>query len=174
MMRSSKPLVLGAVLLAASLAPTDAATNFEPTESGLRFREVREVPGKDKEELFSSTKKWIGKTFRNPEGATRHSDAGAGHIVLKTYWTPIKFDGISTRTHFDVIIDVKDGAYRMTIENVIVQYGGNNAFKAPIEETSFFKGDKWKRHLRRRNAFTGWFRNLAESLYESVTVDDAW
>ena len=71
-------------------------TTFEQTASGLQFREIKEMPGKDKDFLFHSAKKWINTTFRHPERATTLSDSSTGQIILKTKWADIEFPSVPT------------------------------------------------------------------------------
>ena len=75
-----------------------------------------------KSEIYSTTKQFIGITWKSSKDVIQNDDQDAGVILLKGLTIPIQFmqagATYSYTYSYDVIFKMKDGKYFLTINNV--------------------------------------------------------
>jgi hypothetical protein len=100
-----KKLFIFAILF--SLAWTPA------TIDQLQFKEVIELPGVKKEQIFNKTMQWIAENFKSAKTVIQYKDAKEGKIICQMITTAnttfLTYDFQTTMT-----IDIKDDKSRFT------------------------------------------------------------
>ncbi|MEZ4524439.1 MAG: DUF4468 domain-containing protein [Desulfobacterales bacterium] len=94
----------------------------------LFIRQVSEIPGFSKAQLYEGAKLWVGGSFSDDLDVIRYSDRYEGMIVGQTYipyerqskWGSEFFD-----CRFTVVVEVKDNKIRTTFKELyLFQRGG--------------------------------------------------
>jgi len=104
----------------------------------LLIRQVSEIPGFSKAELYEGAKLWAGASFSDDLDVIRHSDRYEGMIVAQTYipyervskWGSDLFD-----CRFMLIVEVKDNKIRTTFKDLYLFHRGGTQplLKSDIE-----------------------------------------
>ena len=104
---------------------------------------VVEVIGKSSEEIYSSVKKWVLQSYKNPEEVLK-VDLPNEQIRVNGY-KPSMYSGYGlgnrefpVNVEYSLIIDIKEGRYRFSFE-IIKEIGSDGTSSRPI--TIFFKKD---------------------------------
>ena len=102
-----------------------------------------EVDGKSSEEIYSSVKKWVLQSYKNPEEVLK-VDLPNEQIRVNGY-KPSMYSGYGlgnrefpVDVEYSLIIDIKEGRYRFSFE-IIKEIGSDWMSSRPI--TIFFKKD---------------------------------
>ncbi len=109
------------------------------------FSSVDSVPKKTKEQLFSTAKEWIGRTFRDPKTVIK-SENPPTQIVFEGQLTSSENGGSVHSIHGKMELNFKDGRYKWTISNMISywEFMGqmSKSYIEDIPRYSISKGDR--------------------------------
>ena len=122
--------LVSALLAAGAMAGCKSAPPPEPADQeDLFIRQVSEIPGVSKRELFEGAKLWLAGSFSSDLDVIQYANRDQGTIVGKTslpYGRPSKFGGPDRFDfRFTVTVETKDGRIRTTFsEMALVGYHG--------------------------------------------------
>ena len=129
-MKGFRALLLSALLAVGALTGCTTAPPPEPADQeDLFIRQVSEVPGVSRRELFEGAKLWITSSFSSDLDVIQYANRDQGTIVGKTsfpYARPSKFGGSDRYDfRFTVTVETKDGKIRTTFSDMaLVGYHG--------------------------------------------------
>jgi len=101
-----------------------------------KFKEVVNVPGKDKVELFQMAKKWAALTFVSAQDVIQLDDPQGGRLIIKAiypYTERRSLIDIPFICEYSLIIESKDERYRYEFTDIGVK-NDINSEKYPISE----------------------------------------
>jgi hypothetical protein len=130
-MKTQVAVVAMCTLAAVALAKEEAQP-FPRDESGnVRFQEVVQVAGVSAADLYSRAKFWAAKAFVNAKSVIQLDDPASGRFVLKGSLQ--ESYGLTEKVwfHFTLTVEVKDGRYRWTLDQL--EYWGEGQSGEPIE-----------------------------------------
>lgn len=123
-------LLLSALLAAGATAGCKSAPPPEPADQeDLFIRQVSEIPGVSKQELFEGAKLWVASSFSSDLDVIQYANREQGTIIGKTslpYGRPSKWGGADRFDfRFTVTVETKEGRIRTTFsEMALVGYHG--------------------------------------------------
>ena len=128
------PLVLLATLGCAAFVYAGEEVQPFPRDAGgdARFQEVVQVEGATAAQLYGRAKLWAAKAFSSAKDVVQLDDSSGGRLVLKGSDEETFGLGDHVWFHFTLTVEVKDGRYRWTIDQL--QYCGPKSSNCePIE-----------------------------------------
>ena len=116
-------LVLTVLMAAAVMIGCKSTPPPEPaTQEDLFIREVSEIPGIPKNELFEGAKLWLSSGFSSDIDVIQYANRAQGTIIGKTslpYSRPSKWVGSDRFDfRFTVTVETKDGKIRTTFSDM--------------------------------------------------------
>ncbi|MEE4359459.1 MAG: DUF4468 domain-containing protein [Desulfococcaceae bacterium] len=101
----------------------------EPAEpQDLIIRQISDIPGFSKSELYEGAKKWVAGSFSDDLDVIRYSDRYKGIIVGQTYIyhvRPSKWTSDHVfECRFEIIVEVKDEKIRTTFKDLWLFHRG--------------------------------------------------
>lgn len=135
-----------AAVLSQQITPVPTAAQVPtplPTPGPLQFQEVVQVEGATKGQLYDAALRWFPVTFRSGKDVLQIQDKEAGTLA-GTAVEPYRWSGgllvgtMGGTILYRVVVEVKDGRYRATIEgfNSESPHGAQFAFGALTSEAS--------------------------------------
>jgi len=94
----------------------------------VSYQAVEQVQGVDKKELFSRARNWFAQTYQSANSVLQVNDSESGELTGKGSFTitPTMLGmGIPTRVDHTIQVEVKDGRYRVTVNNFYVESKNN-------------------------------------------------
>lgn len=93
------------IILAIIITDLTFGQELTMTSTGTQTVSIVEIPNKSQSELFNSTLDWINKTYKNPN-----------HVIVGTSENQyIRFNGSNGTDTYSILIDFKDGKYRLEL-----------------------------------------------------------
>ena len=88
-------------------------------EASGKFQEVYKVPGMSKDQIYTQALTWTADSFADAKEVIQMKDRDAGRIVGKgvTYYKQRGSFMANTPAEFTMIIECKDGRYRVTFKD---------------------------------------------------------
>ncbi|GBC63993.1 DUF4468 domain-containing protein [Desulfonema ishimotonii] len=136
-----KRLSVGILLSVCVLCGCASAPPPEPAPPDeLTIRQVLEIPGVSKNELFERAKTWVGQSFSNSLDVIQSANRTRGTVIGKTYIShsrPARFgqkDFFELR--FTLMVEAKDNKIRTTFTDMRLmnQFGVQTILKTDMEE----------------------------------------
>lgn len=91
--------------------------NFQSENGRIFIEEIREIPGRSKEDLFDACKLWFSQNFRNAGEVITAESKDQGYISGE-YISPLRVNGIMMDISHKIQVDFKDGRYKIRISNI--------------------------------------------------------
>lgn len=123
--------IVAALLLALALLPGHAVAKKEPplTEEERNVVQVFEAEGYTKDQIYSASKMWIAENFKSAKAVTEYESPEEGTIVGNgnigypcTGGFACSIRAGAWRVGFTMKLESKDGRFRLTFTNVVIQY----------------------------------------------------
>ncbi len=135
-----KSLITGLVIAVflwgcASTPPPEPAATED-----LLIRQVLELPGYSKAELFEKAKAWVGNGFSHSLDVIQYANSTEGVIIGKTrigYVRPRKLNNPENfECRFSILVETRDNRMRVTISEMSFMgpYGRGQIYKTDMEE----------------------------------------
>jgi len=136
------------------------------------YKQVIEIPGKSKQQIFEQSKQWIAKAFVSAKKVIEYESLQEGKIIgnssvalIDSYRTIFGVEMVKGEylARFSMTEDIKEGKLRITIDQVRVQNGYG------VERGENLYDNQWKEIEPKLIAL---IKNLTEHLNKSVS--DNW
>ncbi len=123
----------------------------------FKFIKIDSVSG-SKSDLYSKSKIWIADNFRSTKDVLQMDDKDAGHIVVRTLFKTVAKGGFGNSIGYDYVnfkisIDIKDGKYRIVIDEFEHETGpntrapGGGSLTKDKPESGYYAGFSKKRWI---------------------------
>jgi len=122
---SGSTVLLPLMILAAALAFVGCGTRPDRKPAApdeLTVREVWQVPGFTKDQLFDAANRWVGTNFSDDVDVIQYANRRQGIVVGKTFIPYQRPDAIGLKEKYDLrftlVVEVKDGKVRTTFTDL--------------------------------------------------------
>lgn len=142
-------------------------------EKEKEFEKIVSVPNFNKDQIYSSTKMWVSKSFNSAKTVTDLDSKEDGTIVVKGV-IPFPCEGFSCiskeswYSRFLMRIDIKDGKYRVGFSNIMIGWPASyssglslSAYEGAVSDYDDF------------TAIKGRLLSMVDSLDTEIRVDKA-
>jgi hypothetical protein len=165
------------ICFAAVTLAKDEAQPFPRDEAGhVRFQGVVQVEGAGAAELYGRAKLWAAKAFVSAKDVVQLDDPAGGRLILKG--THDEAYGLTERVwfHLTLTVEVKDGRYRWTLDQLEYSPQGKQGWPIERELTKEGVGVFGRKAAfeRFRKALLALASNLQVAMTTQGTTNDKW
>jgi len=138
---------------------------FQVENGSIIIEDIREIPGKSKDQLFEGVKYWFAQRFNNSSEVITAESKDQGYITGNYIQAHKVQNGLNMDLNHRIQVDLKDGKYRVKISNM-----NNVNYGFPLEQYWLKKDDTF-RPARVKDILQTEkdFNNLFENLFQSIT-----
>lgn len=165
-------LVLGAATLAFAAGP---AKPFPRDQTGrVRFQEVVSVDGVPAADLYSRAKLWAARAFKSAKDVIQLDDPASGRLVLRGMHSEPYMGAHEVWYRFTLAVEVKEGRYRWTLDQVEYTPDGGRGWPIERELTAAGVGIVTRKavHERFRVAILALAADLEKAMNATASGDE--
>lgn len=113
------------IILTAGCAAPGSLDIPKDDEGNYQYQGVVEVEDRSQQELYDTAKEWVANNFRSAQDVIQLDDRENGRLIAKGYY-PIMWVGMERHAYHTLRIETRDGRYRYTIDDFVVNTPGSN------------------------------------------------
>jgi hypothetical protein len=146
-----------------------AQVPVDETTKRITYSEVVEVPGSNKDDLYTRAEQWFAKTYASGNDVVQFKDREAGKIIGKA-----RLVILHTMQPRDILytitLEVKDGRYRYTLTDFYIDWINHREMNGPLENVDAM--NRKKAHERTHEKATALLSNLKIEMTKPIVSAD--
>lgn len=149
-------ILLSATVNAQELIVGNPTVPIDTATHEIKYKEVVDVPGLTKEDIFSTARSWFPKDFQVAQAYISHADYKTGQIIAHAMVFGkrlVGLIGVPYSINFNIYLWIKDGKYKYEISDFFILWGLNGDATPDMHSADTYINDP--QYKNKKGEYTG-------------------